>query len=321
MRLPTRAAMVIGALLAAVLAAGSSRAESPLIDSQFTVPVHGDPSRSPKYIQNAVQAVGISGWGGPFRLDSAVAEGLPAGSIYLERGAAHLDADPLANSSIALNVVFKSAEAATSTLARLGRRGAYAYYVGPGGYIFPTLLSDTTAPALCATLRKALERERTNAVAARNTGLHLLAWFIGARNPVQLKLPTVTGLEAFTTTEQAIILEARRILTSPAFARLRAAHTIRTSATVKLAGRVIQYEPGAPVSGMTLFGENGFLIGREAFRHEAELVKTVLHELHRLSTSTVRVEGATMATVRIETLAAKTFADRAFKATLQGLER
>jgi hypothetical protein len=32
----------------------------------------------------------------------------------------------------------------------------------------------------------------------------------------------------------------------------------------------VQYEPGLPSSGMTMFGENGFLIGREAFSSAAE---------------------------------------------------
>jgi len=72
---------------------------------------------------------------------------------------------------------------------------------------------------------------------------------------------------------------------------------------------------------MTLFGENGFLLGREAFSSESELVKTLLHELHRLSTSVVRANGATMATVRSETEAASAFAERAFKAVLEGSGR
>ncbi len=32
-------------------------------------------------------------------------------------------------------------------------------------------------------------------------------------------------------------------------------------------------------SGMTMFGENGFLIGNEAFASDAELGKAILHEL------------------------------------------
>jgi DNA-directed RNA polymerase subunit RPC12/RpoP len=74
-------------------------------------------------------------------------------------------------------------------------------------------------------------------------------------------------------------------------ATIRAAFKAGRSVTVKIAGRIIQYEPGLPASGMTMFGENGFLIGREAFTSEAELAKTVLHELYRLTTSTAKTAG------------------------------
>lgn len=33
-----------------------------------------------------------------------------------------------------------------------------------------------------------------------------------------------------------------------------------------------------------MFGENGFLIGKGAFKSQAELQKTILNELHRLNT-------------------------------------
>ncbi len=300
---------------------GEAHAAAPFIDPKLTVPIEGEPTRHPRYIQNAVQAVGIVSWGGPFRLDPEVDAGTSAGSVYLDRHATFLDEDPLAGSNLALNVVFRTPDAASRILAKMKKHGAYTFYVGPGGYFYPTLISDTTAPALCSALRKALERERVHATAARDTSIELLAWFIGARSPIQLRRSAATGLEAFTRTEQAIILEARRLVTSPAFTRLRAAHTAKKGLSIRFGGRLIQYEPDAPVSGMTLFGENGFLLGREAFTTEAELIKTVLHELHRLSMSTVQVEGATMALVRSETQAAQAFAERALKATLEGSGR
>jgi hypothetical protein len=308
-------------LFTGLLASTQGRAEKPFVDSKDIVPVQGNPTKDPRYIENAIKAVSIVGWGGPFRLDSYVGEETPSGSIYLERTAVHLHEDPLADSSIALDVVLRSPDLAEAMVARMERPGAYTYYVGPGGYIYPTLISETTAPALCATLRNAVERERGNAIAARNTSIHLLVWYIGARNPIQVKLASSTGLESFTATEQSIIIEARRILSSPWFARIRAAQAAGKGVIVRINGRLIQYEPGAPCSGMTLFGENGFLLGREAFKSESEVVKTLLHELHRLTTSVVRAEGATMATVHSETQAAKIFADRAFKAVLEGGRR
>ena len=78
-------------------------------------------------------------------------------------------------------------------------------------------------------------------------------------------------------------------------------------------GRTIIVEPSMPASGMTLFGENGFVLGREAFTSHPELIKTLLHEIFRLTTSqsTLGVAGG-LATD--ETNAAFSFAQRAWEA-------
>ncbi len=74
------------------------------------------------------------------------------------------------------------------------------------------------------------------------------------------------------------------------------------------------YEPGLSASGMTLFGENGFVLGRAAFLSRSELTKTVLQELFRLTTSRVGASGAAcQAAVAAETQAAFSFAERAFR--------
>lgn len=73
-------------------------------------------------------------------------------------------------------------------------------------------------------------------------------------------------------TESAIIREARSIVGAAEFAQVRTAHTAGQSVTVRIGGRLIQYEPRLPTSGMSYFGENGFYLGREAFASEAELV-------------------------------------------------
>ena len=118
------------------------------------------------------------------------------------------------------------------------------------------------------------------------------------------------GLRGFSTAERQIIGEAQGILSSSQFATLRAAQQAGQSASVRINGRLIQFEPGLPASGMTMFGENGFLIGREAFRSAGELNRTVLHELFRLrnSASSAGVSGS-LATQ--ETRAAFEFAERA----------
>jgi RHS repeat-associated protein len=120
-------------------------------------------------------------------------------------------------------------------------------------------------------------------------------------------------VNGFNATESAIIHEARGIVGSPQFEAIRRAHAAGESVTVDIGGRIIQYEPGLPASGMTMFGENGFLIGREAFSSSAELGQTVLHELHRLTTS-ASSQGVSAALAAQETQAAASFAARALSA-------
>lgn len=98
----------------------------------------------------------------------------------------------------------------------------------------------------------------------------------------------------FSEVEVEIIQEARGIILSAQFANLLTAQKDGEPAMEIINGRLIQYEPGLPASGMTMFGENGFLIGREAFESLQELDRTILHELYRLrnSTSSGGVSGA-----------------------------
>ena len=117
----------------------------------------------------------------------------------------------------------------------------------------------------------------------------------------------------FSGTEAGIITEAESILTSSEMGEIVAAAERGESVVVEVGGRVIQYEPGLPASGMTNFPD-GFLIGREAFTQgEGELAKTVLHELYRLATSTVPEGGATAEVAASETEAAAAFAARAYE--------
>jgi len=126
---------------------------------------------------------------------------------------------------------------------------------------------------------------------------------------------TMRLASSFSKSERAIISEAQAILGSKEMAAINAAQQAGKSISVNVGGRFIQFEPGLPASGMTLFSENGFLIGREAFRSTAELQKTVLHELHRLNTSATRVSGSLSASqAATETRAAFNFAERAVNA-------
>ncbi|HKT00713.1 MAG TPA: hypothetical protein VJT31_14375 [Rugosimonospora sp.] len=122
----------------------------------------------------------------------------------------------------------------------------------------------------------------------------------------------------FTAEEAGIIAEANGIMESAEMAQIVEAQAAGESTVVEVAGRIIQYEPGLPASGMTMFGENGFLIGNEAFASEGELARTVLHELFRLTTSVAPESGVTGATAASETEAAFSFASRAYE-FLKGL--
>lgn len=67
---------------------------------------------------------------------------------------------------------------------------------------------------------------------------------------------TGQDIKGFTGTETKIINEAKEVINSPAFAQIKAANEAGKSVTVNIGGKVIQYEPGLPASGMTMFGEN-----------------------------------------------------------------
>ena len=110
-----------------------------------------------------------------------------------------------------------------------------------------------------------------------------------------------------------IVREARSILNSKGMAELRAAAEAGQSASVKIGGRTITYDPGK-FSAMTNFEQGSFHLGREAFKSSAELTKTVLQELYRLNTSSV-TSGAALGggTATAETNAAFQFAERAYK--------
>jgi RHS repeat-associated protein len=124
-----------------------------------------------------------------------------------------------------------------------------------------------------------------------------------------------SAIQGFTQAETAVINEARQILNSSEFAQLKAAKEAGRSRRVTINGRTIQYEAGAPWSGFTWAEQRGFVLGDEAFTSEAELTKTVLHELHRLKIGTIVPGGSISVTspTAKETLDAYQFAEKAAK--------
>ncbi|MER5866773.1 polymorphic toxin-type HINT domain-containing protein [Kitasatospora sp. NPDC002040] len=117
--------------------------------------------------------------------------------------------------------------------------------------------------------------------------------------------------DALTALEQQISDEAKAIFSSPEFASIRAGHAAGEVAEISVRGVTVMYEPGLPSSGFTMFGERGFVMGPEAFVSESEAAKTVLHEMHRITTSEV-AGGVTGELAADETKAAFNFANKAF---------
>lgn len=129
---------------------------------------------------------------------------------------------------------------------------------------------------------------------------------------------TVPG---FTLAENAVIQEVRTMMASTEFAAIREAHAAGRTIEVRIGQRPVIYQHDLTYSeAMTLSGEGGFVLGPKAFKSEAELTKTLLHETYRLHTSSVLGKavdvGQSVATS--ETGATFDFAERAFKAVFSG---
>ncbi len=107
-------------------------------------------------------------------------------------------------------------------------------------------------------------------------------------------------------------------MSSAQFAEIRAAQQAGNTVRITINGRTIQYQPGLPFSGMTWKDANGFIISDEAFTSEAELAKTIAHELHRLTTSASLNAGTISgAAATRETRSAFEFAEKAVEELLK----
>ncbi len=73
------------------------------------------------------------------------------------------------------------------------------------------------------------------------------------------------------------------------------------------------YEPDMAASGFTWFEQNGFILGREAFSSKSELGQTIIHELHRLSTTGSKSLGLSGSMATSETASAANFAKEALE--------
>ena len=130
--------------------------------------------------------------------------------------------------------------------------------------------------------------------------------------PLSFRSGLNNSILSFSAEEIAIINEARNIVNSDKFSLLVQAGELNRALSVKINGRLIQFEPDLNAAGFTLFGEDAFLIGREALISSNELKRTVLQELHRLKTSK-SADGLSGPMAGSETRSAQSFSDRAFE--------
>jgi hypothetical protein len=166
--------------------AAGSKADVPMSDvlgdEEDLVSIDGDPAQHGNYVERAIKSVGIPILGGPYYLyHKAGAMLTNPDAVVLQRSAVSLDGDPLAGAAIAIRKVYKTRAGADAAVAAFAVPGTYTYYVGLGGHIFPTVISDTSAPALCASLRIAVDDEKKYARAAARLSIDLALWYVGAR--------------------------------------------------------------------------------------------------------------------------------------------
>jgi len=127
--------------------------------------------------------------------------------------------------------------------------------------------------------------------------------------------------------EGNIIAEVKLILSSAQLRQIRTAQAAGKGVTLKIGTRTIQYEPGFSDFAITNFGENGFTLGRAAFKSDAELVKTLLWELYRLETSQVghgtlpKGAASMQEVISAETKAAEAFAERVFAKSFSNVKK
>lgn len=125
--------------------------------------------------------------------------------------------------------------------------------------------------------------------------------------------------DVFAPVELDIAHAAQDVYSSPVMDDIRQAAQNRVAAEVEINGYKVLYEPDIPGSGFSLasFGERGFAIGPEAMASEAELARTVAHELYRVNMTEIPELGIDATRAASETEAAFDFAQR-FGNAIQG---
>ncbi|MBM3237385.1 DUF4157 domain-containing protein [Candidatus Poribacteria bacterium] len=150
----------------------------------------------PKYIENAFQSLGMPIWGGPFYFSpKETFSPFDKENIVLQRSMVSYLTDPLKGKMVTcLRTVHSSEKKALAEARQWSQETGHSvisYYIGPGGYIYPTVISETTALKVTLTARRSVEAEGDDSKAASSLGKDLLWWYIGLRFPLKAKSSTV----------------------------------------------------------------------------------------------------------------------------------
>lgn len=137
-------------------------------------------------------------------------------------------------------------------------------------------------------------------------------------SPTLKPLAVTKALPGLTSVETQIAKSARQIWNAQAFKSGIRGMRAGKNSEITIDGVKVVFQADGPFSGMTLFGERGFVIGKEALRSPDEVAKTVLHEYYRLSTSTAGSNtGVSQTLITKETNNVVNFVERAFKSICQ----
>jgi len=149
--------------------------------------------QAPDYVDQRVRGVGLGAWGGPLRLELAPwgADNPPITSIWVDRTKFLAGDDPFAGRiEIALvgQIHGSEAEARAAVescpLSQDKQNVVYAHYRGEARVVFPTVLSETTAPRIIHAVRTLLQNEQANAQRASATLLESFIVLGGVRLPI-----------------------------------------------------------------------------------------------------------------------------------------
>jgi contact-dependent growth inhibition (CDI) system CdiA-like toxin len=197
---------LIGILwLAFAVAAAEAEARDPVEEIQ----------QGASYLEQQVRGVGLGAWGGPLRLDLASNR-----SLWVERSRFAVGDDPFAGKTgVALTGEIYGSEGGAEAAVRcspVSRDGAYlvyAYFRGEEGVVFPTVISQTTAPHVIQAVRVLLQRERDNAQRASATLLESVVVLGGARLPLPTAVPAAAAGRLILPAGRALSVEELQIAT------------------------------------------------------------------------------------------------------------